>query len=290
MRIGEDVAETWLPHWNKIKPVFKDERFIPSTKNALNNIISRAALHKHWWINDPDCLLVRPDTKMSLAEVQTLATAIGMTGGSLILSDNLPALPDERLHIAEVLIPVTGQRAEVVDWLDSSQPAHLRLDLQGAVGTWHLLAYVNWQDKAKDLRLHSSDFGLPNGTYWVRSFWDGEVGWMDPLHPVTKTKTPPHGVVLLAVRKLNISLPQYLGSDLHFSQGMEVTEWEVSVSGLRFRLDCGRKIAGQVDLCLPQQPKATRCDGKTVSWQQLREDVYRIPVAGVNGVVIEIEL
>ena len=113
---------------------------------------------------------------------------------------------------------------------------------------------------------------------------------MDPLHPVTKTKTPPHGVVLLAVRKLNISLPQYLGSDLHVSQGMEVTEWEVSVSGLRFRLDCGRKIAGQVDLCLPQQPKATRCDGKTVSWQQLREDVYRIPVAGVNGVVIEIEL
>lgn len=290
MRIGEDVSDTWMPHFNKIKPIFKDEKFIPSTRNALNNIVSRAALHGHWWVNDPDCLLVRPDTKLSLAEVQTLATAIGMTGGSLLLSDALPALPEDRLRIAESLMPVIGKRAEVVDWLDSSQPAHLRLDLKGAVGSWHLLAYFNWQDKAKDLRLHASDFVLPNGIYWVRSFWDDEVSWMDPLHPVVKMKTAPHGVVLLAVRKLNTSLPQYLGSDLHFSQGLEVVEWEVSVSGLRFKLDCGRKLAGHVDLCLPGQPKEVRKDGQVISWQQLREDVYRIPVAGMNGVEIQIDL
>jgi alpha-galactosidase len=290
MRIGEDVSPTWMPHFNGIKPVFKDEKFIPSMRNALNNIISRAPLHKHWWINDPDCLLVRDETKLSLAEVQLLATAVGMTGGSMLLSDNLTALSEERLRIAESLLPVIGQRAEVVDWLDSSQPSHLRLDLQGAVGSWYLLAYLNWQDKAKDLRLHSSDFHLPNGTYWVRSFWDGEVGWLDPLHPVTKTRIPAHGVVLLAVRKLNTSLPQYLGSDLHFSQGLEVVEWEVSVSGLRFRLDCGRDLSGHVDLCLPSEPKAAHCDHRSIQWQQVREDVYRLPVVGKKSVTVQLDL
>ncbi len=100
MRIGEDVSDTWMPHFNKIKPIFKDEKFIPSTRNALNNIVSRAALHEHWWVNDPDCLLVRPDTKLSLAEVQTLATAIGMTGGSLLLSDACHLPEDPSIAVA----------------------------------------------------------------------------------------------------------------------------------------------------------------------------------------------
>lgn len=290
MRIGEDVSDTWLPHFNRIRPVFKEEKFIPSARNALNNIVSRAPLHKHWWINDPDCLLVRDKMKLSLDEVRLLATAIGMTGGSLLLSDDLQALSDERMRIAELLIPVIGKRAEVVDWLDANQPAHLRLDLRGAAGNWYLLAYLHWQDRAKDLRLHFSDFHLPNGTYWVRSFWDGEVGWMDPLHPVVKTKTAPHSAVVLAVRKLNTSLPQYLGSDLHLSQGLEVAEWEVSVSGLRFTLDCGRKLSGNVDICLPSVPRSARCDDKLMVWQQVREDVYRFPVTGKNRVDIQIEL
>ncbi len=92
------------------------------------------------------------------------------------------------------------------------------------------------------------------------------------------------------MRKLNTSLPQYLGSDLHFSQGLEVSEWEVSVSGLRFTLDCGRELAGNVDLCLPSEPKSAHCNGMPMAWQQLREDVYRFPVAGKDRVDIEIEL
>ncbi len=290
MRIGEDVADTWEPHFNRIKPVFREEKFIPSTRNALNNIITRAPLHKHWWINDPDCLLVRSETKLSLPEVQMLATVIGMTGGSLLLSDDLQLLAEDRIRIAEALLPVIGERAEVVDWLDENQPAHLRLDLRGAVGSWYLLAYLNWQDKPKDLRLYGSDFHLPNGTYWVRSFWDGEVSWMDALHPVVKMQAPPHSAVVLAVRKLNTSLPQYLGSDMHLSQGLEVSEWEVSVSGLRFTLDCGRELAGNVDLCLPSEPKSAYCNGMPMAWQQLREDVYRFPVAGKDRVDIQIEL
>lgn len=289
MRIGEDVSDSWEPHFNRIKPVFKNEKFIPSTRNALHNVVSRAALHRHWWTNDPDCLLVREKSRLTLAEVQTLATLIGMTGGSMLLSDNLTLLSDERLRIAESLLPVIGKRAEVLDWLDSSQPAHLRLDLQGAVGNWHLLAYVNWQDRAKDISLRTSDFHLSNATYWVRDFWEGQTGQMDELHPFFKGKVAAHGVVLLAARKFNSSLPQYLGSDLHLSQGLEVIEWEVSVSGLRFALDCGRELSGTVDLSLGSEPKMVYCNGKPIVWQQIGEDVFRFAVAG-KRVDVQIEL
>jgi 7-keto-8-aminopelargonate synthetase-like enzyme len=94
-------------------------------------------------VNDPDCLLVRPDSRLSLDEVRTLATAIGMTGGSVMLSDKMAALPEERNEIAAALLPPMQADVQVLDWLDAETPQKLRLDLQGAAGSWQVLAYFN---------------------------------------------------------------------------------------------------------------------------------------------------
>ena len=36
---------------------------MPSVRNALQNVLCRLPLHQRWWINDPDCLLLRPETR-----------------------------------------------------------------------------------------------------------------------------------------------------------------------------------------------------------------------------------
>ena len=82
MRIGPDVSEDWEPVFMGWKAFIKQEPDYPSARNAIHNTLTRAPLHRRWWINDPDPLLLRSDTRLSLAEVQSLATAIAMTGGA----------------------------------------------------------------------------------------------------------------------------------------------------------------------------------------------------------------
>ncbi|HNR47083.1 MAG TPA: alpha-galactosidase [Anaerolineaceae bacterium] len=269
-RIGADVSGSWKPNWNGIYPVFENEPNVPSARVALQNIITRAPMHRHWWLNDPDCLLVRPDTKLTLPEVQTLASAIALTGGSLLVSDDLPRLPADRRRIAEVLLPAIGERAWVLDWLDAETPARLRVDLGGPGGAWHLLGWFNWGDSPTLFNWQPEAYQLPPGTYWLRSFWDGGVIQAPAGEPPIFPAVPPHGALVLAVRPVT-GAPQYLGSDLHLSMGLELSEWHATPQSVSLGLELPRHCAGVVDLALPQPPisPAAQC---------IAPGVYRFPV------------
>jgi alpha-galactosidase len=253
MRIGADVSGDWKPRYFGTELFFGDEPNMPSARNSVHNILTRSQLHHQWWINDPDCLLVREDTRLTLEEVRSLATAIGLTGGSLLVSDDMPALPPERLRIAQVLLPVIGKRARVIDWFDRITPRYLRLDLHGPVGEWSLLAYFNWEDHPQQVDLRPSDFHLGPGPYWARSFWHGVSRRLAEDQPFVSALAP-HGVVLLAVRRQTAGLPQYLGSSLHLSQGLEVQHWEAQPRGIEMELACGQEMEGEVELYLPGPP------------------------------------
>ncbi len=202
-RIGADVSGDWLPQFKGIGAFFKHEPAMPSARNSIRNILTRAALHQHWWINDPDCLLIRPDTTLTLAEVRSLASAIALTGGSLLVSDDLPSLPAERLRIAEVLVPVMGERARVIDWFDNGMPEHLRLDQLGVTGEWHILADFNWSDKAVSREITLEDYHLNPGRYVVREFWSGDAGTLTSTQSYKINQLPAHGCAVLAVRQAN---------------------------------------------------------------------------------------
>ncbi|MCL4560482.1 MAG: alpha-galactosidase [Chloroflexi bacterium] len=123
MRISADVSESWLPNYRKVQVVLSAEPHMPSTRNALQNILLRAPLHRRWWVNDPDCLLSREDSGLTLEEVHTLATAISMTGGSVFLSDDVPALSPERLRIAQCVLPPIDRRPLLPGLKDTPRPA-----------------------------------------------------------------------------------------------------------------------------------------------------------------------
>ena len=227
MRIGADVSGTWKPTYFGISWPIRNEPHMPSARNSIQNILARAALNRRWWVNDPDCLLVRPDSQLSLEEVQSLATAIGMTGGSVLLSDDMAKLPPERMELAAALLPPIRESVQVLDWLDAETPRKLRLDLHGADGEWHALAYFNWNDKVKNVTLETGDFHLPDQAYWVRSFWDNKVWQVKAGSPLFSGSMPAHAPLLLALRPCLTGQPQYLGSSVHISQGIEVEQWTV---------------------------------------------------------------
>jgi alpha-galactosidase len=277
MRIGADVAPNWHPRYFNTQIFFKPEPDFPSARNAVHNALTRAPLHQRWWINDPDCLLIRPDTLLSLAEVQTLATAIAITGGSLLLSDDLLQLPPDRLKLARALLPVIGKRPHILDWIDRATPARVQLDLEGAVGRWHLLALFNWADTPTDLVLNPGEFYLDvRQNYLARDFWLGTIQHVNSQGQ-TWRQVPAHGCVLLAVRPER-PRPIYLGSDLHISQGDEVKHWQTTEFETRFTLCRPGQANGIVDLRLPTPIVNATLDGKQISWQQISPDIYRLPV------------
>lgn len=283
MRIGADVDVRWPPTHNGIRFFFHKEPNLPSARNAIQNTLTRSALHRRWWINDPDCLLLRPETELTFAEVQSLATVIALTGGSLLLSDDLPNLPHERLKIAESLLPVIGKRPHVLDWADSPTPRKLRLDLENKSGKWHLLALFNWEDHAQDIPLRLSNFDLERDhSYLAQDFWagfDGELtvykfvdGALPPSH------LPAHGVILVAVRHIIDGTPAYIGSDLHISQGLEVTSWETDQDGLQMRIERPGKARGKIALYLPKTPRSALIDGRPGSFEARADNIYHFPV------------
>jgi alpha-galactosidase len=267
MRISSDVDVNWTPAFRGHKFFFQAEPHMPSARNALQNVLCRASLHRRWWINDPDCLLLRQETHLTLEEIQTLASVIALSGGSLLLSDDLPALPPDRLRIAESLLPLIGQTPHIPDWLDHHTPRLLRLDLENASGMWHLLALINWQDQAQETELDLSQFGLDPGLpYHVREFWRGQAGIIEAgrLH---LGSLPAHGTALCALRPLTATAPQYLGSDLHVSQGLEVNTWDASSHDLRFSIRRPGRIQGKIWVSLPRPPQAAICNETPVQFE-----------------------
>ncbi len=299
MRIGADVAPTWQPTYKVAPFLFRNEPDFPSAQNAIHNALTRSPLHRRWWINDPDCLLLRPTTQLTLAEVQTLATVIALSGGSLLLSDHLPDLPEDRLRIAEVMLPLIGKRPHLLDWFDSPTPTRVQVDLDGPIGTWHLLALFNWQDTPQNLTLRLSDFYLDSqADYWAREFWTGEIYRISqqsiPHGQLTFKSVNPHGAILLAVRPYRSHHPQYLGGNLHISQGLEVTSWQcqsvvgdVAEKSLTFDLQRPGDAQGQIDLALPQPPKKVTVNQHPISWQTVQAGIYRIPMAFTRIATVE---
>jgi alpha-galactosidase len=306
MRIGSDVDVRWHPQYKGIQPFFQAEPDMPSARNAIQNSLTRSPFHRRWWVNDPDCLLLRPDTELTLAEVQTLATVIALTGGSLLLSDDLTRLPPERLRIAEVLLPLIGKTPYLLDWFDRSTPSRLQLDLEGVVGKWHLLALFNWSERARHLPFHLNEFYLdPSGHYQARSFWDGK-SFLIPAESsgngeIVLHDVPAHGVALMALRKHTPWAPAYLGSDLHISQGLEVSSWVwlAAPKGTQGRAAAGKlalsierpgKACGEIFLRLPAEPKQATANGLPLSWSQHSAEMYGFRLEFQRNVELEINL
>jgi alpha-galactosidase len=305
MRIGADVDVRWTPAHKGVSFFFNRETDLPSARNAVQNALTRAALHRRWWINDPDCLLLRPETLLSEHEVRSRASLIALTGGSLLISDELAEVPPHRLRLAEVLLPLIGQRPSVPDLFDAATPERLRLDLKGPVGAWHVVGLYNWSDRPKNLAFQLEQFDLDiRQEYIARSFWDDQVYRIAP--PMVRRRSEPgkedllfndvpaHGCVILALRAVDNRQPQYLGSSLHISQGLEVAGWyREGPASLALRLERPGPASGVIAVTLPGSPESIQAGGQPLAFHKalipgFEREYYRIPVEFNRSMRIQI--
>ncbi len=275
MRVGPDVAARWKPAYQGLEFFFEHETGLPSARNSIQNTLSRAGLNGRWWINDPDCLLLRSsNTHLSQYEVQSLLTVAALSGGSHLASEDLDRVDAERLEWLARMLPPVGRAARVVDWFDQARPQRLVLPMRGSLGKWWLVAVLNWDDRESIVPVRPERLGLqPRQRYVCFDLWRHSVtvhgGRSWPL------KVPRHGVRLLRVQP-EPSGPAWLGDSLHLSGGSPVVSWQVRARSVTAELDLGRLGHGEVWLALPSPPARATLDERLLEWEKVANGTFKV--------------
>jgi alpha-galactosidase len=142
-----------------------------ATKHAIRNTLARALLHRRWWLNDTDCLMVRDTkTELTINEVLSLATVIAVTDGMIVLSDRVERLSEERRRILQRTLPLAGGRAEVVDLMYADIPELVvARSLERTV-----VAVFNFADEARRKQVDLQALRVPtDGVDSVTEWWSG---------------------------------------------------------------------------------------------------------------------
>ena len=139
MRVSADVAPVWAPdaHWPGLYET------APAAVNAIAASVLRAPLHRRLFINDPDCLLLRPtDTQLDAAQRSFLAAVITGAGAFTLVSDDLRRYTDAEWGLLEALRSVHD---DVDTLLDIDDPFADPIVVRSAAGT---TLTVDWRDDA----------------------------------------------------------------------------------------------------------------------------------------------
>lgn len=114
--------------WNPDFPLPSYDAWnLPCARNAVRNTLTRLFMHKKWWINDPDCLLLRDKLAFTDDEIIGIASVKALCGGSIIISDDFDAISSRRMRIAQRILPPTNQAAVAIDLCHRETPELLRL-------------------------------------------------------------------------------------------------------------------------------------------------------------------
>lgn len=140
MRIGPDVA----PHWAPNTPQAPYADSTAATRNAWRNTLARSFMHRRLWLNDPDCVMLRPtQTDLTAEQARTWAMAVATSGGMALLSDDL-ALLDGPARDAFAKVVRVGRAVDAAsragaaprcdDLLDGWTPGRLSSPVADVVG------------------------------------------------------------------------------------------------------------------------------------------------------------
>jgi alpha-galactosidase len=282
MRISTDVAPEWHPQLftPRLAQLVQRETDFAGVRNAIRNTINRAPLHRRWWLNDPDCLLVRDyDTHLTEAEVRSLATVIALSGGIFLTSDDMSRLRPERQRYIAALLPVLGAGAQAPGWLESDMPDVFVLRLSGAgnLGEWTVAGVFNWTDETRERVLAPAKLGLDqSGDYFVSDFWDADWWILPGGQPLRLKNMAAHSARLLAIRRRRLSVPNLVSSSFHFSQGGEISAWVASDHQLQATLNLGRVADGEIRLALPAAPLSVMAGQGALSPVEAGDGIYSL--------------
>jgi len=133
-RIGADVAPAWSTA-SEVPFLAGYSGTQPATRHAWAATATRSFMHRRFWLNDPDCLMLRSEqTDLSADAATTWARAVGVSGGMVLVSDDLSLLGESARRLLNESIELSrradsaaraGDVARAPDLLNGNEPSEL---------------------------------------------------------------------------------------------------------------------------------------------------------------------
>lgn len=204
-----------------------------------------------------------------------------LSGSSIMFSDDLTKLPEERLVMMQQCMPGLLDAARPVNLFTSPTPDiwHLAQDVAGTRND--LVALFNFEEQPREMSVSWEELGLAAGEpRLAREFWTGQ--FLGAVNGRLTLRVPARSARLFSLWKPE-NRPQFIGTDLHLTQGaaeLKTLKWDAAKSrltGLLHRAPC---IAGHVFVHVPKG-WAARGEAKGPGDAEAR--VIAIPVQFATG-------
>lgn len=196
-------------------------------------------MHKYFWINDPDCLMIRrSDTELNINEIRLQMTIFGLSGGQILISDDMSKLSEEEINDAKLLLPPYNPieyDPVLVDGFISELPSIFMLETKEVIGKRYLVALINWENNSISKKLTILDL-VPNLSdndkkFYIFDFWNEKfLGEFKSTDDFEMSEIEPHSCRYLNIIPINEKLkhlPILISSNLHITQGCyEIKKFE----------------------------------------------------------------
>lgn len=171
--------------------------------------------HDVAWFADPDVFCVREP--LSLEEARIWVTMIGLTGSVTMNSDNVAALPEERLELVRRCMPTTSVRPVDLFPRDGQAPRLWALHIVRPFGRWCALGVFNWDEQPLHIDVPLEQIGtVPGRPVAAWDYWEGRPAgvFQDRL----KLDLSPLSCRLLGLAMVE-DQPGVLSTSRHVTQG-----------------------------------------------------------------------
>ncbi|MHA1147344.1 MAG: glycoside hydrolase family 36 protein [Promethearchaeota archaeon] len=300
MRIGTDTA----PYWKLVDSLGEKFAFsAPSLKRALLPILFRSFMHKYFWINDPDCLMIRrTNTKLNKDEINLQITLFGLSGGQILISDDMTQLNKDEINDAKLVIPPYNPdnfNPIPTDIFFSKFPSIYMLETFEDIGKRYLTTVINWDDKPVKRQISIVELipELPEDEvlFFVWEFWSKKDLGILTRNDKLALELKPHSCYYFSIIPFTNEMqhePILLSTDLHISQGCsEITEFEYDEKQKKIDLivDLIGKRSGNLYLKLPQNLFISESKGR-FSQKNRDSNVWEVFIEFEDSDNIEIKL
>jgi hypothetical protein len=195
-------------------------------RKGLSSIASLWYKHRRFWVNDADS--VQLGKGCSFGELRVRCTAAALSGGHLMLSEDLRWIEPERLACFRRLLPsVTTTAAKPLDLFDSpfpeGYPAIWQWDVETGQGTTRSIALFNMNERMRTFRVSPDMFGIDEDAEWVALEW-WQNRWLGRKSGEFTVDVPPLDVAVIH-GKPTMNTPSIVSCS-HHPSGMYILETE----------------------------------------------------------------
>ncbi|GEM_PF-3020882 len=203
-RIGDDVGD-----WAR------------TFRYGVKSVSARYYTNGIFWVNDPDCLLVRDP--FTLEQAQMWASLIALSGGVVFVSEYLERLPQDRLALLKKAMPVYANNGgnyrfgRPLDLFENNPAQRWLWHIKRPFGSWYVLGLFNWSEQPvqQTIRLRELGIHVQEGVH-VYDFWNERYRGQE--HERIELMLQPQSCVVFSLHE-HRDRPFVLSTTRHITQG-----------------------------------------------------------------------